>query len=84
MLIHTPLDKLTQNVDAKSMHRRKYERTYKRMNRQNARWVGRRESVGRAPPFFASGGPQTGIWSTKMEVKEDTDEMKIVFEPNKR
>ena len=47
-------------------------------------WVGRHESVGPASPFFASGGPQTGIWSAKMEVKEDTDKMKIVFEQNKR
>ena len=46
--------------------------------------VGRQESVGPAPPFFASDGPQTGIWSAKIEVKEDTDEMKIVFEPSKR
>ena len=31
----------------------------------NARWVGRQDSVGPAPPFFGSGGPQTGVWSTK-------------------
>ena len=31
----------------------------------NTLWVGRQESVGPAPPFFASGGPQTGVWSTK-------------------
>ena len=39
-----------------------------------ARWVGRQGSVGPAQPFFTSGGPQTGIWSTKMKVKEDMDE----------
>ena len=30
-----------------------------------SRWVCRQESVGPATPFFASGGPQTGNWSTK-------------------
>ena len=29
------------------------------------RWVGRQDSVGPAPQFFGSGGPQTGVWSTK-------------------
>ena len=28
-------------------------------------WVGRQDSVGPAQPFFGSGGPQTGVWSTK-------------------
>ena len=32
---------------------------------QETRWVGRQDSVGPAPPFFGSGGPQTGVWSTK-------------------
>ena len=32
---------------------------------QNTRWVGRQDSVGLAPPFFGSGGPQTGVWLTK-------------------
>ena len=31
----------------------------------DSRWVGRQDSVGPAPPFFDSGGPQTGVWSTK-------------------
>ena len=48
------------------------------------RWVGRQDSVGPAPPFFDSGGPQTGVWWTKMEGEEFTDDMKIEFEPNKR
>ena len=47
-------------------------------------WVGRQDSVGPAPPFFGSGGPQTGIWWTKIEAEEFTDDMKIEFEPNKR
>ena len=68
------------------MHRAKANRTlgFLMRNLYSPRWVGRQESVGPAPPFFASGGPQSGIWSTKMEVKEETDEIKIVFEPNKR
>ena len=49
-----------------------------------SRWVGRQDSVGLAPPFFDSGGPQTGVWWTKMEGEEFTDDMKIEFEPNKR
>ena len=48
------------------------------------RWVGRQESVGPAPPFLDSGGPQTGVWWTKMEGEEFTDDKKIEFEPNKR
>ena len=48
------------------------------------RWVGRQDSVGPAPPFFGSGGPQTGVWWTEMEGEEFTDDMKIEFEPNKR
>ena len=48
------------------------------------RWVGRQDSVGPAPPFFGSGGPQTGVWWTKKEGEEFTDDMKIEFEPNKR
>ena len=48
-----------------------------------ARWVGRQDSVGPAPQFFGSGGPQTGIWWTKVEGEEFTDDMKIEFEPNK-
>ena len=48
------------------------------------RWVGRQDSVGPAPPFFGSGGHQTGVWWTKMEGEEFTDDMKIEFEPNKR
>ena len=47
------------------------------------RWVGRQDSVGPAPPFFDSGGPQTGVWSTKIEGEEFTDDMKIEFEPYK-
>ena len=50
----------------------------------SSRWVGRQDSVGPAPPFFDSGGPQTGVWWTKMEGEEFTDDMKIEFEPNKR
>ena len=50
----------------------------------STRWVGRQDSVGPAPPFFGSGGPQTGIWWTKIEGEEFTDDMKIEFEPNKR
>ena len=49
-----------------------------------SRWVGRQDSVGPAPSFFDSGGPQTGVLWTKMEVEEFTDDMKIEFEPNKR
>ena len=48
-----------------------------------SRWVGRQDSVGPAPPFFGSGGPQTGVWWTKME-GEFTADIKIEFEPNKR
>ena len=48
------------------------------------RWVGRQDSVGPAPPFFGFCGPQTGVWWTKMEGEEFTDDMKIDFEPNKR
>ena len=48
------------------------------------RWVGRQDSVGPAPPFFGSGGPQIKVWWTKMEGVEFTDDMKIEFEPNKR
>ena len=48
------------------------------------RWVCRQDSVGPAPPFFASGRPQTGVWWTKMEGEEFMDDMKIEFEPNKR
>ena len=51
---------------------------------QIPRWVGRQDSVGPAPPFFDSGGPQTGVWWTKIEGEEFTDDMKIEFEPNKR
>ena len=50
----------------------------------STRWVGRQDSVGAAPQFFGSGGPHTGIWWTKMEGREFTDDMKIEFEPNKR
>ena len=50
----------------------------------DTRWVGRQDSVGPAPPFLDSGGPQTGVWWTKMEGEEFTDDMKIDFEPNKR
>ena len=50
----------------------------------SSRWVGRQDSVGPAPLFFGSGGPQTGVWWTKMEGEEFTDDMKIEFEPNRR
>ena len=38
---------------------------YTFLSRSYTRWVGRQDSVGPAPPFFDSGGPQTGVWSTK-------------------
>ena len=47
------------------------------------RWVGRQDSVGPAPPFFDSGGPQTGVWWTKMEGEEFTDDMKIELSQTK-
>ena len=56
----------------------------RRVPRRTSRWVGRQDSVGPAPPFFDSGGPQTGVWWTKMEGEEFTVDMKIEFEPNKR
>ena len=38
---------------------------YNGPKKPDTRWVGRQDSVGPAPQFFGSDGPQTGVWSTK-------------------
>ena len=45
--------------------------------RSISRWVGRQDSVGPAPQFFGSGGPQTEVWSTK--TTKDGKRLSVIF-----